>query len=167
MAVKKNICAILLFLSGFSILLPSPMTPTLSQNSFCDSFFLISLQFLFYDETMTQNCTLHEPISINILPPHFTPIFFCCLLILTVLLRLCHPSFSSRPGKPRKSLPLLLKHCVGSCLTHTKEQKGANQGERGRVRGSTENLRKVAACVCPCVNHHLWWRALSYSSFYQ
>lgn len=23
----------------------------------------------------------------------------------------------------RKSLPLLLKHCVGSCLTHTKERK--------------------------------------------
>lgn len=55
--------------------------------------------------------------------------------------------------------------CVGSCLTHTEERRGENQGERGRVRGSTENLRKVAGCVCPCVIHHLWWRALCYSSF--
>lgn len=77
-----------------------------------------------------------------------------------------HP-FSSWFGKPRKSLPLLLKHLCGFLFDAHRGAKGRESGwERGRVRGSTENLRKVAGCVCPCVIHHLWWRALSYSSFF-
>ncbi len=107
---------------------------SLLQNCFyCSALYMLSVSV--HDSVLHPGrCTDVNKCFCIPLPLHFaftphSPLQYSCCHLFSSLSPLVDPSPvlpsipSSSFSKRRKSLPLLLKHCVGSCLTHTKERK--------------------------------------------
>lgn len=112
---------------------------------YCQAFFFFFFSTvvfkLFVQAFGFRSCTQVSP-----LPPHPTsssssfsfPLFSYSLSPSTALPWIPFSSLS----KPRESLPLLMKHCVGFLFDAHQGVKGENRVARARVRGSAENPRK-------------------------
>ena len=115
--------------------------PQRSALLYCQAFFFFFFFFLqlFSNSLYRLSVSGHDSVLHPGIPstssPHFLFSLISCLLALPWI------PFSSL-SKPRESLPLLMKHCVGFLFDAHQGVKGENRVERARVRGSAENPRK-------------------------